>query len=175
MEMNTRLQVEHPVTEMVTGLDLVKEQLRVAAGEKLSFTQEQVEITGHAIECRINAEDPDNNFMPSPGKIEVWRMPGGPGVRLDSHVYTGYSIPPFYDSMIAKLIAYGKNRQDAITVMLRARREIEVKPIKTTAPLHIRILSHPRFRQGSVNTKFIESTVLGSGKTDEAEAKKEKK
>ena len=113
--------------------------------------------------------------MPSPGKIEVWRMPGGPGVRLDSHVYTGYSIPPFYDSMIAKLITYGKNRQDAITVMLRALREIEVKPIKTTAPLHTRILSHPRFRQGSVTTKFIESTIFGAGKTDESEASKEKK
>ncbi|HOW87453.1 MAG TPA: acetyl-CoA carboxylase biotin carboxylase subunit [Candidatus Omnitrophota bacterium] len=175
MEMNTRLQVEHPVTEMVTGLDLVKEQLRVAAGEKLSFTQEQVEITGHAIECRINAEDPDNNFMPSPGKIEVWRMPGGPNVRLDSHVYTGYSIPPFYDSMIAKLIAYGKNRQDAITVMLRALREIEVKPVKTTAPLHTRILSHPRFRQGGVNTNFIESTIFGTGKVEEPGAGKEKK
>jgi acetyl-CoA carboxylase biotin carboxylase subunit len=175
MEMNTRLQVEHPVTEMVTGLDLVKEQLRVAAGEKLSFTQEQVEITGHAIECRINAEDPDNNFMPSPGKIDFWRMPGGPGIRLDSHIYTGYSIPPFYDSMIAKLIAYGKNRQDAITVMLRALREIEVKPVKTTAPLHVRVLSHPRFRQGSVNTKFIETTIFGDGKADEAESNKDKK
>ena len=175
MEMNTRIQVEHPVTEMVTGIDLIKEQIRVACGDKLKIHQEDIKISGAAIECRINAEDPDNNFMPSPGKIEVWRMPGGPGVRLDSHVYTGYSIPPFYDSMIAKLIAFGKNRQDAITVMLRALREIEVKPIKTTAPLHIRILSHPRFRQGSVNTKFIESTVLGSEKTDEVEAKKEKK
>ena len=113
--------------------------------------------------------------MPSPGKIDVWRMPGGPNVRIDSHVYTGYSIPPFYDSMIAKLIAYGKNRQDAITVMLRALREIEVKPIKTTASLHTRILSHPRFRQGSVNTKFIESTIYGAGKAEESVASKEKK
>ena len=174
MEMNTRLQVEHPVTEMVTGLDLVKEQLHIAAGEKLSFTQEQVTITGHSIECRINAEDPDNNFMPSPGRIDVWRMPGGPNVRLDSHVYTGYSIPPFYDSMIAKVIAYGKNRQDAITVMLRALREIEVKPIKTTVSLYTRILGHPRFRQGGVNTKFVESTIFDAGKAEDAALAAEK-
>ncbi len=175
MEMNTRLQVEHPVTEMVTGIDLVKEQLRVAAGEKLSFTQDQVEFRGHAIECRLNAEDPDNNFMPSPGRIDVWRMPGGPNIRLDSHVYSGYSIPPFYDSMIAKLIAFGKTRHEAITTMLRALREIEVKPIKITAPLQTKILNHPTFRRGGVNTKFIESTIFNDSATEETITEKEKK
>ena len=175
MEMNTRLQVEHPVTEMVTGLDLVKEQLRVAAGEKLSFTQEQVSFNGHAIECRINAEDPDNNFMPSPGRIEVWQMPGGPRVRIDSHGYAGYMIPPFYDSMLAKVIAFGNNRQEAIGVMLRALREIEIKPIKNTASLHQKILSHPRFRQGGVNTKFIENVIFSPDKVEVPESAKGKK
>ncbi|MBU9889271.1 MAG: acetyl-CoA carboxylase biotin carboxylase subunit [Candidatus Omnitrophica bacterium] len=175
MEMNTRLQVEHPVTEMVTVLDLVKEQLRVASGEKLSFTQEQVTFHGHAIECRINAEDPENNFMPSPGKIETWRMPGGPRVRVDSHGYTGYMIPPFYDSMLAKLIAHGNNRQEAIGVMLRALREMEIGPVKSTVLLHQTILSHPGFRQGGVNTKFIENVIFGPEKVEPAEERKGKK
>ena len=175
MEMNTRLQVEHPVTEMVTGLDLVKEQLRVAAGEKLSFTQEQVSFDGHAIECRINAEDPDNNFMPSPGRIEVWQMPGGPRVRIDSHGYAGYMIPPFYDSMLAKVIAYGNNRQEAIGVMLRALRELEIKPIKNTSSLHQKILSHPDFRRGGVNTKFIENVIFSTDKVEIPESGKGKK
>ncbi|OQA56356.1 MAG: Biotin carboxylase [Candidatus Omnitrophica bacterium ADurb.Bin277] len=164
MEMNTRLQVEHPVTECVTGFDLVKEQIRVAAGEKLSFTQEDVKITGHAIECRINAEDPDNNFLPSPGKIETWQMPGGPGVRLDSHGYAGYSVSPFYDSMLAKLIAHGDSRPEAISIMLRALREVQIGPIKNTTPLHEKILNHPKFRQGGISTKFIE-TVFCAAKT----------
>lgn len=168
MEMNTRLQVEHPVTEMVTGLDLVKEQLRVAAGEKLSFTQEQVSFTGHAIECRINAEDPANKFMPCPGKIETWQMPGGPRIRVDSHGYAGYTVPPFYDSMLAKVIAQGKNRQEAISVMLRALREIKILPIKSTISLHEKILNHPKFRQGSISTKFIES-VLDTGSVENLE------
>ena len=171
MEMNTRLQVEHPVTEYVTGIDLVKEQLRVAAGEKLSFTQEDIKLTGHAIECRINAEDPDNNFMPSPGKIETWQMPGGPRVRLDSHGYAGYVIPPFYDSMLAKLIVHGKNRLDAIAIMLRALREMQIGPVKCTASLHEKILNNPKFRQGVITTKFIES-AFGAGKQDGAEREK---
>lgn len=175
MEMNTRLQVEHPVTEMVTGLDLVKEQLRVAAGEKLSFTQEQVVFRGHAIECRINAEDPDNNFMPSPGRIEKWQMPGGPRVRIDSHGYTGYMIPPFYDSMLAKIIAYGNNRQEAIGVMLRALQEMEIKPVKSTTSLHQKVLNHPRFRQGAVNTKFIENVIFSAVTVENPDTEKGKK
>lgn len=157
MEMNTRLQVEHPITEMVTGIDLVKEQLKIAAGEKLKISQENVKIEGHAIECRINAEDPDNDFMPCPGKIEVCQMPGGPHVRVDSHIYAGYSIPPFYDSMIPKIVSRGKDRQEAINIMLRALRETNVSPIKTTIALQEKILNRPRFRQGGVNTRFIDT------------------
>ena len=168
MEMNTRLQVEHPVTEMVTGLDLVKEQLRVAAGEKLSFTQEQVTITGHAIECRINAEDPDNNFMPSPGKIDVWRMPGGPNVRLDSHVYAGYSIPPFYDSMIAKLIVTASSRETAIARMKRALSEFDIRGIKTTIPCQQAIVSHPDFLAGKYDIGWV-SRFLENREKEEKE------
>jgi len=156
MEMNTRIQVEHPVTEMVTGVDLVKEQIRIASGEKLKLTQDKVEIKGAAIECRINAEDPDNNFMPSPGKIEELILPGGPGVRIDTHVYPGFQISPYYDSMVAKLITYGKNRQEAIAKMQRALSEFTIGPIKTTIPLHRRILSRPRFIRGRTNTHFID-------------------
>lgn len=165
MEMNTRLQVEHPVTELVTGIDIVKEQIRVALGEKLSVTQDKIEIKGHAIECRINAEDPDNQFLPSPGKIQTWIMPGGPHVRVDSHCFAGYTIPPYYDSMIAKLIAYGSNRQEAIAVMQRALKETIIQPIKTTISLHERILNRPRFRQGAVSTNFID-THFGQGKIE---------
>lgn len=157
MEMNTRLQVEHPVTEMVTGIDIVKEQIRIALGQKLSFTQDKVNIKGHAIECRINAEDPDNKFMPSPGKIDTWIVPGGPHVRIDSHCYSGYVIPPYYDSMIAKFIAYGSDRQEAISIMLRALKETKIGPIKTTASLHEKILNRPRFREGAVRTNFIDT------------------
>jgi acetyl-CoA carboxylase biotin carboxylase subunit len=160
MEMNTRLQVEHPVTEMVTGTDIVKEQILIAAGEKISFLQDDIEFRGHAIECRINAEDPDNNFMPSPGKIETWIVPGGPHIRVDSHCYSGYSIPPYYDSMIAKFIAYGKNRHEAIAIMLRALKETQIGPIKTTVPLHEKILNRPRFRQGAVSTHFIDVHIV---------------
>jgi acetyl-CoA carboxylase, biotin carboxylase subunit len=165
MEMNTRLQVEHPVTELVTGIDIVREQIRIAAGEKLSFTQDKVEFKGHAIECRINAEDPDNQFMPSPGKIETCILPGGPHIRVDSHCYTGYKIPPYYDSMIAKFIAYGKDRTDAINIMLRALRETTIGPIKTTISLHEKILNRPRFRQGGVATNFID-TQFATGKIE---------
>ncbi|HCM42165.1 MAG TPA: acetyl-CoA carboxylase biotin carboxylase subunit [Candidatus Omnitrophota bacterium] len=163
MEMNTRLQVEHPVTEYVTGLDLVKEQIKIAAGQKLSFTQEDITFEGHAIECRINAEDPDRNFMPSPGRIDVWQVPGGPHVRFDSHIYAGYSIPPYYDSMIAKLIVHGKDRNDAMDILLRALRELKVEPTKTTAPLIEKVLRNTMFRKGSVNTQFLEN-VFGAKK-----------
>lgn len=159
IEMNTRLQVEHPVTEMVTGIDLVKEQIRIAAGEKINYGQDDVECNGAAIECRINAEDPDRNFMPSPGKIEQLILPGGPHVRVDTHIYPGYTIPPYYDSMVAKFIAHGRDRAEAIQIMLRALKETTISPIKTTVSLHERILNRPRFRQGKVSTNFIESMM----------------
>jgi acetyl-CoA carboxylase biotin carboxylase subunit len=156
MEMNTRIQVEHPVTEMITGLDLVKEQIRVAQGEKLRIKQEDVRITGHAIEVRVNAEDPDNNFIPCPGTIEQLNLPGGPGVRIDTHIYPGYKISPYYDSMIAKLIVYGRDRAEAIRMMRRALDEFYVAPIKTTIPLHMQIMNHPLFVKGQVSTHFLE-------------------
>jgi len=156
MEMNTRLQVEHPVTEMLTGLDLVKEQIRVAAGEGLSIRQEDVVGTGHAIECRINAEDPARDFRPSPGKITYLHMPGGPGVRVDSHVYDGYLVPPFYDSMIAKIIVWGKDRREAILRMRRALLECIVEGVDTTIPFHLRVLGDERFVSGDVDTTFVE-------------------
>lgn len=159
MEMNTRLQVEHPVTEMLTGIDLVKEQIHIAAGEKLRIKQDQVEWRGHAIECRINAEDPDNNFMPSPGMIDTLILPGGPHVRIDTHVYPKFAISPYYDSMIAKLIVHGKDRNEAIAIMQRALREMIISPIKTTISLHQKILNRPRFRQGKVTTHFIETMM----------------
>ena len=171
LEMNTRLQVEHPVTEMVTGIDIVKEQILIATGEKLSFTQDKVQFRGHAMECRINAEDPDDQFMPSPGKIDTWIMPGGPNIRVDSHGYAGYRVPPYYDSMIAKIIAHGKDRQEAIAIMLRALKETYISPIKTTVSLHEKILNRPRFRQGAVTTNFID-THFAPGKIENAEEKK---
>jgi acetyl-CoA carboxylase biotin carboxylase subunit len=141
MEMNTRIQVEHPVTEMVTGIDLIKEQIKVASGEKLKIQQENVQVRGAAIECRINAEDPDNNFMPSPGKIESLILPGGPNVRVDTHIYTGYEVPSYYDSLLAKLIVYGNNRNEAIRNMRRALSEFYISPIKTTVPFHLRLMT----------------------------------
>jgi acetyl-CoA carboxylase biotin carboxylase subunit len=158
MEMNTRIQVEHPVTEMVTGVDLVKEQLRVAGGYPLSFTQEDIVINGWSIECRINAENPAKNFMPTPGKIAEYLAPGGFGVRVDSAAYQGYSIPPFYDSMVAKLIVHGKNREEAIAKMKRALKEFVVTGpgIETTIPFHIALLEHEQFISGDFNTKFLE-------------------
>jgi acetyl-CoA carboxylase biotin carboxylase subunit len=162
MEMNTRLQVEHTVTEMVTGIDLVKTQIRVALGEKLPWGQSDVEFKGHAIECRVNAEDPDRDFLPSPGKIETLIFPGGPGIRVDSHVYPGYTIPPYYDSMIAKIIAHAPTRTDAIAVMQRALREMVIGPVKSTIPLHEKILNRPRFRQGKVGTNFIDTQFTTS-------------
>ena len=156
MEMNTRIQVEHPVTEMVTGIDIVKEQICAAAGEKLKIKQENVVIKGSSIECRINAEDPENNFLPSPGKIDTLNLPGGLGVRIDTHIYPGYTIVPYYDSMVAKLIVHGKSREEAIKIMLRALDEFIISPIKTTIGLHREILNHPLFLKGTFSTNFLE-------------------
>lgn len=156
MEMNTRIQVEHPITEMVTGVDLIKEQIKVAFGQKLSLKQEDVEFRGCAIECRINAEDPEHDFRPSPGKITALNIPGGPGIRVDTSVYAGYEIPPFYDSMIAKLIAYGPNRKEAIKTMRRALDEFLIEPIKTTVVFHKKVFADADFKKGNVSTHFIE-------------------
>jgi acetyl-CoA carboxylase biotin carboxylase subunit len=159
MEMNTRIQVEHPVTEEVTGIDLVKEQILVAAGEPMTFRQEDVKLNGHAIECRINAEDYEHNFRPSPGKVTYWYRPGGPGLRVDSHVYAGYTIPPYYDSMIGKLIAHGKDRAEAIRRMEIALEEMIVEGIKTTIPFHRLALSTEKFRKGDLSTRFVEELL----------------
>ncbi|WP_216903816.1 acetyl-CoA carboxylase biotin carboxylase subunit [Synechococcus sp. CCY 9618] len=160
MEMNTRIQVEHPVTEMVTGIDLIAEQLRIAGGEPISFTQEQIHVTGHAIECRINAEDPRHNFRPAPGRITGWLPPGGPGVRVDSHVYTGYEIPPFYDSLIGKLIVWGVDRDHALRRLRRALSECAITGIPTTIEFHLALLDRPEFQRGEVWTKFVEEEML---------------
>ena len=158
IEMNTRLQVEHPVTELVTGIDIVKEQLNIAAGKKLNFTQQDIKIRGHAIECRMNAEDP-KSFMPSPGDIKLWHMPGGPGIRIDSHVYSGYRVPPHYDSMIGKIISHGNNRKSAITRMSNALKEIVIEGIKTNIPLHQEILQHSAFKNGGTNIHYLEKRL----------------
>jgi acetyl-CoA carboxylase biotin carboxylase subunit len=158
IEVNARIQVEHPVTEMVTGIDLIKSQLRVAAGEPLPFKQEDIRLSGAAIECRINAEDPARNFQPSPGKIERMLVPGGFGVRFDSHAHTGYVVSPYYDSMIGKLIVHQPTRDEAISCMLRALGEFRIEGIKTTIPRLRDILSHAAFREGTVDTTFIERT-----------------
>lgn len=155
MEMNTRIQVEHPVTEMVTGLDLIAEQIRIAQGDRLSVTQEQVKLRGHAIECRINAEDPNHNFRPNPGRISGYLPPGGPGVRIDSHVYTDYEIPPYYDSLIGKLIVWGEDRPTAIRRMKRALRECAITGLPTTIPFHQMVLENPQFLAGEVYTNFV--------------------
>tara|TARA_B110000483_G_scaffold237502_1_gene312385 strand:+ start:2675 stop:4024 length:1350 start_codon:yes stop_codon:yes gene_type:complete len=156
MEMNTRIQVEHPVTEMVTGVDLIQEMLKVANGEVLSIKQEDVVINGHSIECRINAEDPARDFAPSPGIITAFNVPGGPGVRIDTHCYNGYMIPPYYDSMIAKIIVHAPTRKKALARMLRALDEFIIEGVKTTIPLHKRVLNHPKFVEGDFTTKFLE-------------------
>ncbi|WP_298443797.1 acetyl-CoA carboxylase biotin carboxylase subunit [uncultured Ferrimonas sp.] len=158
IEMNTRIQVEHPVTEMVTGVDLIKEQLRIAAGQPLSITQDEVKIKGHAIECRINAEDPET-FMPSPGKIEHFHPPGGMGIRWDSHIYAGYSVPPHYDSMIGKLITFGENRGIAIARMRNALRELVVNGIKTNTMLQQRIMDDENFQNGGTNIHYLEKKL----------------
>jgi acetyl-CoA carboxylase, biotin carboxylase subunit len=155
MEMNTRIQVEHPVTEMLTGIDLVKEQIRVAAGERLSVTT-LPPLRGHVIECRVNAEDPARNFQPSPGRIDVFHPPGGPGVRLDTHVYTGYSVPPYYDSLLAKLICQGRDRDEAIRRMQIALESFIVEGVTTTIPFLARVMHNAEFQAGKVDTKFLE-------------------
>jgi acetyl-CoA carboxylase, biotin carboxylase subunit len=170
MEMNTRLQVEHPVTEMVTGLDVVKLQIRVAAGEPIPFTQEDVVQRGHAIECRINAESPAQGFRPCPGTVSTFHIAGGPGVRLDSHVYAGYVIPPHYDSMMAKIITHGADRPEAIARMTRALRESVIEGVDTTIPYHLEILSDPSFVAGVVDTHFVEKRKAAGPKPAEAGA-----
>jgi acetyl-CoA carboxylase biotin carboxylase subunit len=155
IEMNTRIQVEHPVTELITGIDLVKTQLLVAAGEKLRFAQKDIQLRGHAIECRINAEDA-KTFMPSPGLVKLWHPPGGPGIRVDSHVYSGYTVPPNYDSMVGKLIAHGEDRNTAIARMKNALGELVVEGIKTNKALHQEILSHTAFGEGGLDIHYLE-------------------
>ncbi|WP_152658063.1 acetyl-CoA carboxylase biotin carboxylase subunit [Oceanobacillus sp. CFH 90083] len=155
MEMNTRIQVEHPVTEMVTGVDLIKEQIRIADGRELAFRQEDITFEGHAIECRINAEDPYKNFMPSAGEIEMYLPPGGFGVRVDSGAYSGYRIPPYYDSMVAKLIVHASTREEAVERMKRALEEFVVEGVHTTIPFQYQIMSHPAFKEGDFNTNFL--------------------
>lgn len=155
MEMNTRIQVEHPITEMITSIDIVKKQIKIANGERLSFSQEDIKIKGHAIECRINAENPSKGFIPSPGRIEFLNLPGGNGIRVDTAVFTGYTIPPTYDSMIAKLIAYGNNREEAINKMLRALEEFVIEGIDNNIEFQIDILNNNKFRLGDYDTSFI--------------------
>jgi acetyl-CoA carboxylase, biotin carboxylase subunit len=158
MEMNARIQVEHPVSEMITSTDLIQEQIRVASGEPLSVAQDDVEFSGHAIECRINAEDPDNNFAPTAGRLETYVPPGGPWTRVDSHCYPGWTVSPFYDSLIAKLIVWAPDRHRAIERMSRALSEFEItgRGVKTTIPFHQRILANAQFRSGDVTTDFVE-------------------
>ncbi|PGM52612.1 acetyl-CoA carboxylase biotin carboxylase subunit [Bacillus sp. AFS053548] len=163
MEMNTRIQVEHPVTEYISGIDLIKQQLLIAKGHPLKITQSDVSLKGWSIECRINAENPDKNFMPSPGKINSYLPPGGPNVRVDSAVYSGYTIPPYYDSMIAKVIVHGKTREEAIAIMIRALEEFVVEGIYTTIPFHLNLLQNEIFVKGKYNTKFLEEHALVKG------------
>jgi acetyl-CoA carboxylase, biotin carboxylase subunit len=163
IEMNTRIQVEHPVTEMITQIDLIKHQILVASGEPLSLTQEQIHKSGHAIECRINAEDPENNFLPQAGSLSQFIVPGGPGVRVDSGVYPGYAIPPYYDSMIAKLIVWGDTRKEAIARMKRALREFIVEGVKTTIPFHLQIMQNKDFLSGAYTTGFINKMLAATG------------
>lgn len=162
IEVNTRLQVEHPVTEMVTGIDLVKQQIRVASGERLNLKQKKIKNQGVSIECRINAEDPQNEFRPQPGKITAYHPPGGYGVRVDSHAHNGYEISPYYDSLISKLIVYQKTREEAIACMKRALSEYVIEGIKTTIPLNLELISHPQFASGNINTIFVENLLSKS-------------
>lgn len=158
MEMNTRIQVEHPVTEMVISIDLIKEQIRLAAGGKI-LSLRKLQLRGHAIECRINAEDPDKGFRPNPGKISNFHVPGGPGVRVDTHVYAQYQIPPYYDSLIAKIITHGKNRQEAMSRMVRSLDEFVIEGVKTTIPFHMKVLQDPDFQKGNFDTKYVERFI----------------
>jgi len=156
MEMNTRIQVEHPVTEIVCGIDLIKSQIRVAAGERIKIQQDDIQLRGAAIECRINAEDYQNDFMPCPGKIESLILPGGPGVRLDTHIHQGYEVSPYYDSLLAKLITYANTREEAIRIMQRALNEFHIAPIKTTIPFHLQLMDNPLFLKADVSTHFVQ-------------------
>ena len=160
IEVNARIQVEHPVSEMVTGIDLIQQQIRIASGERLGFGQEDIPCNGHAIECRINAEDPEFNFRPSPGLIEQMYVPGGFGVRFDSHAHVGYAVPPYYDSMIGKLIIHQPTRDQAIACMLRALAEFRFEGIKTTVPFHMHVLQHPEFATGKIDTHWVARTLL---------------
>ena len=160
MEMNTRIQVEHPVTEMVTGIDLVKAQLEIAAGKPLALRQEDLCFHGHAIECRINAEDCDHDFAPCPGRVRRYHAPGGAGIRVDSHLQVGYVVPPYYDSLLAKVVAWGRDRAEAIARMRRALNEMDIDGIKTTIPFHLGLLHHPAFLAGRVHTRFVETELL---------------
>jgi acetyl-CoA carboxylase biotin carboxylase subunit len=160
MEMNTRVQVEHPVTELVTGIDIVKEQIRIAQGDRLRIAQDEVHLTGHAIECRINAEDPARDFAPSPGQVQSLRLPGGPGIRIDSHMFEGYRVPPYYDSLVAKVIAWGHDRAEACARMRRALSEMTIEGIHTTIPFHLRLLADERFVRGDVHTRFVEDELM---------------
>lgn len=162
LEVNKRIQVEHPITEEVTGYDLVKLQIMIAMGEPLKLSEKDVQFRGHAIECRINAEDPFDDFRPSPGRIEMYYAPGGRGVRVDSHAYAGYSIPPHYDSMIGKLITYGKDRREAMDTMSRALSEYMITGVKTTIPFELAILQDPNFRRGVYSTNFVETLLSGA-------------
>ena len=164
MEMNTRIQVEHCVTEMISNVDLVREQIMVAAGEKLDFTQDDIMLRGHAIECRINAENPEKDFMPNPGTITGYVTPGGFGVRVDSHAYQDYSIPPYYDSMIGKLICWGRTRNEARRRMYRALKEYVITGVETTLPFHQAIIEDPVFMSGKFNTGFIEEFYERTGR-----------
>lgn len=167
MELNKRIQVEHPVTEMIYGIDLIKWQIKIAAGQKMSLNQDDIKCNGASIECRINAEDPDNNFIPCPGKIESLNLPGGPNIRIDTHIYQGYNVSPYYDSMLAKIIAHGKNRSDAINIMKRALDELIIEPIKTTINLQRKILNHSLFLKGEVFTNFLENIYEPKPETEE--------
>jgi acetyl-CoA carboxylase biotin carboxylase subunit len=155
--MNTRIQVEHPISEEITRVDLVKNQILAAMGEKLSLKQEDIKINGHAIECRINAEDPDKDFLPNPGKIETLFLPGGFGVRVDTHIYSGYTLPSFYDSMLAKLIVWAPTREEAIKRMKRSLSEFIIEGIKTTIPFHLIVMDHPVFIEGTHTTRFVDN------------------
>jgi acetyl-CoA carboxylase biotin carboxylase subunit len=169
MEMNTRIQVEHPVTEMVTLADIVRNQIRIAEGEPLGYSQDDLLIVGHAIECRINAENPET-FAPSPGKISAFNLPGGPGVRVDTYVYAGYTVPSFYDSMIAKVIVHARTRELAIARMKRALEAMVIEGIKTTIPLHLKIMDDPRFRAGDISTSFMEYFLARNDRKNGGEA-----
>jgi acetyl-CoA carboxylase biotin carboxylase subunit len=167
MEINARIQVEHPVTELVTGIDLIGEQIRLSSGGRLDYSSDDIDQRGWAIECRINAEDPDMNFLPSPGIIEEYHPPGGRGVRLDTHLYQGYELPMFYDSLIGKLISHDRNREGAIRIMKRALEEFTIKPVKTTIPFHLRIMDDPLFRKGSFDTGFIKRYLPDEDEDDD--------